>query len=564
MVIRMNAKSGFWYPVILTITAVLSYGYNVTHFAIGVDDTTLRLTREEGLEVCIHRCTLFILNRVLHLNIISWPTWLVEGLSVCILAVSFSLWIFLINRSLVSVGILLPKWFYGLAAALALSCPVISEIWVYYMHCGIAIGYGLTALALFLFLQSLRHACQYRWIKILGSGLCLAVALSCYETMMDCYLIGACIIFMILRALSEEKENRVYDIRPLPWMLTGGIVLAVSLTVRTLMYKILMEIYHLDQMAKYGMSGYNPLFGELFVAPGALGMLLKKMYLRYFVNGVVYLPITFLVLSWIVAGSFALFYTIRKRDLWIALCMSAILFVPVLSSIAAGRAEPYHSAQFIPVVIMSAFLLVGIVSFYGKGLKKNVLILGGAIAAVIGIILQIRDMNKWFRQDYDKYLEAKQIMTDAAENLINHYDIRKPIVVVGATVHRDELYREAAVSMDSWQYRVISKLTSFDPTIKEKFHGNYGGWVYLYAESPTLSVLTWARNPYENCDLAAAQQYTNFWEMIGYSGFTYAPTTQMIERAEEIRDSLGMPGYPDEGYIVDYEDMLIVNLSEVE
>ena len=78
--------------VIVVLTAIFSYGYTVTHFAIGVDDTAMKLYFEDGLAVCSNRWTVFLLNRVLHLNIIYWPTWLVEALAVCILVISFSLW----------------------------------------------------------------------------------------------------------------------------------------------------------------------------------------------------------------------------------------------------------------------------------------------------------------------------------------------------------------------------------------------------------------------------------------------------------------------------------------
>ena len=188
----------------------------------------------------------------------------------------------------------------------------------------------------------------------------------------------------------------------------------------------------------------------------------------------------------------------------------------------------------------------------------------GLIAiAVGGIAAQIHDINKWFVQDYNKYLEANQIMTDVAENLIDNFDTTKPVVVVGAALPSDELCREAFIPLDSQKYRIIAKLTAFDPTIKEKFHANYGGWGYYYTESPLLSVLTWARNPFENCDLAASQQYTNFWKLIGYDDFTYVSSVEMIEKAEKIREDLGMEGYPCEGYIIDNGDMLIINLSKV-
>lgn len=559
---KCKRKTDFLYWIIVITTAVLSYGYNITHFAIGVDDTAMKLYFEEGLSVCINRWTLFFLNRVLHLNIINWPTGFVECLAACLLVLSFSLWCFFINRILVSVEITLSGWFYGLAAAMAVSCPIMSEVWVYYLHNGVAIAYGLTALALQLFLQSLQHDSRHNLIEILGSGFCLAAALGCYETMMDCFLIGALTAFMILHALSDKRKNPTYDIRFFSWVVKGGIVLTISLLVRALMHEVLKSVYHLDNMAKYGMNEYNLMFGDLFVTPGEFGILIKKMYLRYYVNAVVYLPITFLVLSWVMIGSFAVFFTIKRRNPWIIICVPVMAFVPVLSSIVAGRAKRYHSAQFVPIVIMLGFIFFGVALHYSKGLKNRILTVGVLVIALGGIIVQIQDMNRWFIQDYNKYLEAKQIMTDVAENLIENYDIEKPIVVVGATLPSDELCREASIPLDSWKYHVIARLTSFDPTIKEKFHANYGGWGYFYTDSPLLSVLTWARNPFENCDLVASQQYTNFWEMIGYYNFTYVPRVEMIEEAEEIRKSSRMAGYPCEGYIIDNGDMLIVNLSE--
>lgn len=352
-------RSYFWYWGIVILTALFSYGYNITHYAIGVDDTAMELYFEEGLSVCINRWTIFFLNRVLHFNIISWPTWLVEGLAVCILAFSFSLWCLLLSKVLKSVDIALPEWLYGLAAALAVSCPIISEVWVYYIHNGVAIAYGLTALALLLFMQSLQHGGRYCPVKIVGSGLCLAAALGCYETMMDCFLIGAFVIFMILQALSEKRQNQTYDIRLFSWAIKGGIVLTVSLLVRALMHELFMSVYHLDNMAKYGMNNYNSMFGDLFVTPGALGLLIKKMYLRYFVNAVAYLPITFLVLSWGIIGFLAVFFAIKKRNLWVVMCVPPMVLVPVLSSIVAGRAAAYHSAQFVPIIIMASFIIGG-------------------------------------------------------------------------------------------------------------------------------------------------------------------------------------------------------------
>lgn len=256
----------------------------------------------------------------------------------------------------------------------------------------------------------------------------------------------------------------------------GGTVLIVSLCVRAFMHELLMQVYHLDSMAKYGVNDYNSVFGDLFIIQGTLGMVIKKFYLKYFVNGVAYLPITFLVLSWIIIGSLAAFYAIKRKNLWVIICVPVMMFVPVLSSIVAGKVKAYHSAQFVPLVIMFGFIFGGIAAYYSKGMLQRRLGIGMLIIAVGGIAIQVRDMNKWFVQDYKKHLETRQIMADAADELLANYDIEKPVVVVGAVMPSDELCREACISMDSWKYRTIAWLTSFDPTIKEKYHADYGGW----------------------------------------------------------------------------------------
>lgn len=551
--------------LIVILTAICSYGYAVSHFAIGVDDTAMKLYFEEGLSVCTNRWTLFFLNRVLHFNIIYWPTWLVEALAVCILAVSFSLWSVLLKKILSTKEIRLPEWFYGLAVSLSISCPILSELWVYYMHNGMAMAYGLTALTLLLFMKALEQDKKsFSFIPTVGSGLCLAAAIGCYETMMDCFLIGAVACFMILHALTDSPQNKVYNIRFWPWCIRGCTVLVISLLVRVLMHKLLMAVYHLDSLAKYGVNDYNSFFGDLLVTPGAIGMLVKRMYLRYFVNAVAYCPIAFLVAAWCVIGIFALYYTIKRRNIWALICVPTMMAVPVLSSIVAGRAKSYHSAQFVPVVIMIGFVLLGISLYYRRGTFGKVAMFLLLLVTLGGLMIQVQDMNKWFRHDYRKFLEVETIMTNIAEDLKENFDIQKPVVVVGALMPSGELCSEAAVYMNSWKYRVISELTFFDPTIKEKHQAVYSGWAYYYVESPLLSFLSWAGNPFQNCDLAASQQYTNFWEIIGYQDFTYVPNEEMVKEAIQIRENLKMSAYPDEGYILDNGDMLIINLSKIE
>ncbi len=380
---------------------------------------------------------------------------------------------------------------------------------------------------------------------------------------MECFLIGALLLFLLLHSLASNKKNNVFGIRFWPWALKGIVVLTVSMTVRVVVNKVLMVAYQMESLSIHGVNDYNTVFGDLFTEAGALGMLFKRLYMRYFVNAVAYLPIAFLVAAWIIIFAWSIYFWIRKRDFWIVVCLPAMLVIPLIMSIIAGAAERYHSAQYIPLVIMVGFLLLAICIKYHMT-KYGTIIL--TVIAVCGIFAQVCEMNKWFVQDYQKFLEAKKIMVDVADELEADYDTKKPVVIVGPELPSDEVCQGLFVSMDSWKYKIITIMTSFDPTIKEKYHyqTREGDWYYTYTESPMLSVLTWASNPFENCDLAASQQYINFWDMIGYHDFTYVSDEEVILEARELRKTLKLPGYPEEGYIHEWNGILVINLSEVE
>lgn len=189
------------------------------------------------------------------------------------------------------------------------------------------------------------------------------------------------------------------------------------------MNSLLMEAYQLEQLSIYGMNNYNSLFGDLFTESGLLGMLFKKIYLRYYVNAVAYLPVTFLVIAWIIMLVWAIYFTRKRRDLWIIICVPAMMIMPVLSSIVGGRAETYHSAQYIPLVIMIAFLLLAALVQHMKEKKKEIVTWVLIVVAFGGVTLQIIDINKWFNQDYNKFIEAKDSVINVAEDLIENYDI---------------------------------------------------------------------------------------------------------------------------------------------
>lgn len=57
-----------------------------------------------------------------------------------------------------------------------------------------------------------------------------------------------------------------------------------------------------------------------------------------------------------------------------------------------------------------------------------------------------------------------------------------------------------------------------------------------------------------------AAQIFNFWEMHGHS-FICETDLDKIAQAEELREELQMPAYPQNGYILDCGDYILINLE---
>jgi len=170
-----------WYILGLAVTAVLSYGYAVTHFAIGMDDTAVSLYYDDGLAPYVGRWSLFIINKFLHIS--EFAPWMVEFVSVLLLMLSVTLWCVLWKR-ICEPGVMIASGKYALVAGVFLSCPLISEIFVFYLHNGVCTGYGVTALGLIAYLDSLgKNGSRVEvFRKLMLSAVLLTIALGFYES----------------------------------------------------------------------------------------------------------------------------------------------------------------------------------------------------------------------------------------------------------------------------------------------------------------------------------------------------------------------------------------------
>lgn len=541
----------------LTLIAVCAYGYAVTHYAIGMDDTVIPLYFEEGLAPYVGRWSLFVINKIFH--IADFVPWMAELVSVLILMLSVTLWCVLWKR-ICEPRIVLPVWSYVFVAGIFLSCPLISEVFVFYLHNGICLGYGVTALALLCLMNGLssKKSRKYCLWQLMLSAVLAAVAMGFYESFLIVYIMGAVMCFFLIRRFYGKKDGTSeYSAKLLSWIGSGVLIVLAAMAIRTAALAVLKAVYHLEELGGYDVL-YRSLFGDIFTVEGELAMTLKRFFVKYYVNAVVYLPITVLVFALAFLGIYSLYHGIRKKDTLLPVCIVMLVALPVFMSLVEGLATRYRSAQYVPVVGAFAVLLAMLELRLHK-LPKWVPALG---AVCMGVLLfnQCTDMNQWFYLDHLKYQDAEEVMSRIAYDLEKECDTAKPVVFRGAYAVPYEISKDACVSFSSAQYRWICRLTDWlDPHLKEKFFAENGRG-YVFAETPVVSTLQWGVTAFDG----TSGQLIQFWKMHGYDAFRCETDLDVIEEAERIRKEENMYGYPKEGYIKECDNYIIVNFSDAE
>ncbi len=543
------------YIIILLASAIAAYAYGITHGAIDIDDTAIPLYFQQGLAPYVHRWTLFTFFHLFHIPVDFQYTAFVDGISVfflcCSVTIWCSLWKWLLDRY-----VQLPPFLYGLVAAVFITNPIISEVFIYFLHNGICIAYGLTGLALYCYLASINRKGKKRIAALALATVLLAFAVGCYESFLLVFVMGAFLAFLLIRGFLQAVDGQ--DDFPmgkvLPWFLHGLIVAVGTLLIRMLMYRVCLLMYDPGAFAEYDVT-YRSIFGDNLTALSELGMTLKRYIALYHLNGMMYLPVAVLILARIIIFLTGGYAAVKRRDIVVVVATVVLFLFPPFMAVFEGNVTKYRSAQYIPMV--SAFALLIITAFLYKyiSVKREKLYYILPTVLVLLVVIQSADMNKWFYVDHLKDEWAKETMMRVGKNLENGgFDLTKPIVVLGYGEVPAEISDYGLVPYASRRFRLICSLTDpVDLHWKEKFYSPNG---YVYNATTRESILTWGMDAFNHTD----EQLIKLWEMLGYTGFT-AADTETIKKARQYQEEILIPsGYAGE-YIYECDDYLLVNLE---
>ena len=323
------------YMGILLLTAVCAYGYKVTNVTIGIDDTPSLYYFEEGLIAIVGRWVLFLLNKVITLA--EFVPFVTDFAAVILLIAAAIVWSALFYSVF---GEKIPVTGYAFFAAVFVSCPLISEVFTYFLHNGIAIGYLSCAVSL-CFMREWKNSMRKPrkgsglWekpdcrtvTKFAAAAVFLWIAMGCYESFMILWLAGLLLLLLSERiCLGTERTARTGE-RGVFGTLAGGALAALTaVLLRSLMIVVLTKAFHLEYLQGEAVQrSVTEMLGWM-VQPGAFGeliMILKRTFVLYGVFAYAYLPIRIFVLSAVVITVVTLVRVIRGRDLWALILLPA-------------------------------------------------------------------------------------------------------------------------------------------------------------------------------------------------------------------------------------------------
>lgn len=587
----LDELRGLWgnrfYVLGMSFAAVFSYGFLVTHQTVGIDDTPYAYYFEEGLAAVVGRWVLFLVNKVLRLA--DFGPFMIDLCGVLILMLAASVWCALLIRIL---GKRVPFWGYLAFSCLFLSNPLISEVYTYYLHNGVALGYLCSGIGLCCFWEGLERVFgkglegaagksqegsvgkdlegaakeeKNPWKRMFrkdvlalwcGSLAGLWIAMGCYESFMVVYLVGVCIVLCSARI---KREKAAAGFLPVFYgLLTAAVIAVLGVVLRSLTIEAVTGIFHLEYMKGDGVQRSITEMADWILGPDAFsnfGMIVKRVLVMYGVFAYAYYPIRIYVLAVAAVLLLGAWWSVRKRDPWIFLLALGSLIASYLLVVVEGKATYYRSAQFLPLfsawgLLLAVYAAMGAEKKLRGRLQK---VLKGVLAAVLCVILwnQCMDMNQWFYIDWLKYEEARNTADQIAYELEKNFDISKPVVFTGVYQVPRSIIQPAYVTYNSPTHLKMLRLTSLiDEHLLEKFNREYGVWV---AQAPALSVIDWARRAFET-----DEELTRFFAMHGHE-LVFEEDVSVYDEAELY--SQDWPGFPREGSIVDMGDYIVVHFE---
>ena len=537
------------YIICVAVTAVMSYGFAICQPIIGVDDSAIGRYFGEGLGPIMGRFGFFLLNKVC--PVAEYTPFIADFIAVLLLMAGVALWCVVWERAM---GRKLSVMAAACFSCVMISCPMISEVFIYYLHNGVCLSYCLSAILMLYFMEAMEAKGKLRFKKLAISLMILWMTNSFVEAFTIVFLM-AVLMTWVLQCI--YKVRKITPKAVITEGISAGALLAVSIVLRTLTIELITVLFSLQD--QIGIMNRRSVLEALSWFQSGQGlaefvMTLKKYIAMYYVNAIAYIPVRIYFMAVVAFGVWALYSLIRYREIVPLLGMAAMQIVPLILVFLEGHATFYRNSQYVPLYVAFVVMVFTCALEQWSGGKVWGQKAVCTWCIVIGILVynQAYEMTQWFYVDYMKYEDAKNTVNLISYELEKNFDTEKPVVFVGNYTIPARIVEKMYVPYESDTYETIAGILDImDPNLKSCF-AMPGG--YSLSSEAVYSVFTWGNIAFEVWD----KETHEFFAIHGHRFHRIMDPETCREVQAQYTD---LPGWPKEGSIVETDQYIIVKLG---
>lgn len=537
------------FMVAVFLTAILCYGYSVTHITIGVD-TLLgdRYFGEGNGMLEAGRFGMTFLARLLgygNAEPFYQPSILVLSVVMLLLAaIQFSVLFYHICGTDIS------KIGYGIFSCIFISYPLMNEIWQYPgANSAVCGGFLLVAGALYIMYRALHDAGlrqKKRVACVCTSSVLLMLVCAGYESLAVVYVFMTFTILSLQLVRGADLSFGEIIHRGLFYALP----LVIGLLLRVIVHKAILLTFGL-QMVQNGDTAIQWARGP---ALNTLWNVIRGCGFMYGLRAFVYFPITELVVAVIVFITLLIGTVIKKRNPNLLLTGGGMLLSLILLSLLQGKHTPYRACQVFAVMV--AVTAMALYECLRHCCKKKIASHLVAVFLTLLCLHQATYLNRLLVLDNLRSEEEAFVIRTIGTDLLRNYDVSKPIVLVGE------------YELSPWITEQVTTQANMQPIyfwITQKLGGGDTEKIQRsdkYVVSNVNPILNSVANSESIWDTGTLGNRKG--RLFYYYGFDFdfSVDTDLKKEVQQYAEKIGMPGYPQDGYIQEKDDYIIVNLSQ--
>lgn len=532
--------------VCVLAVSILSYGFAATNVSVGIDDLEVERYIGDGMELLASgRFSTYLWSVLFGYNTnLPQNSFVIDVLSIVMFILATINYCILFRR-IAGTGVSILC--YTIFSCVLISYPLMLEIWEYTgANLNVCIGYLFVSYSLLLMQDQIRNSSWKRPWRVIVSVLLMTLVCGGYESLAVVYvffvfaILGMQIIFENGKGKSAKnifRQGIIY-----------AMILVCGVILRVIVHQIILRTMNLTPVIN---GKTEILWGQKSKWTIAKELLCDGI-LSYVLKGLVYLPITELLIAVVVFLFIGVF--LCKKYGWILLISGGgMLFSLILLSVLQGTLSPYRTCQVFAVFV--AFTAMMLYYFISSRIKnghinvRRILVIGfGALC-----LHQAVYMSYFFSLNHMRSEEEIYTVHDIGTELLASNDEEKPVIFVGKYVLSESIQEMASVNEDSLQWAIYSQLYE---ACCEKFDLD-DRLVDLNRKIPQTnisSVIDWGITAFDQEGLQHLFAYFGYDFSIANYGLLYADAEEYAKR--------NMPCYPQDGFIEDVGEYVIVNLEQ--